>query len=177
MARALIAWRQVPEGVDRREVSRALVRELAGAPLELVQRCARCGAEDHGPLRVVGRGPQVSVAYATSRTGAPTLAVAAVGAGPGAIGVDAEYTVDAVRERAGVGPVLGRAGADIRDWVRVEAALKADGRGLLVDVGSVRVSGFGRRWRARVPGRAAPVVGRDIAVAVGVLISLARTTP
>lgn len=174
MPLARIAWREVPASADRREVSRALLTELAGEPLELVQRCARCGAEHHGALRVAGPGPQVSVAYAVSRTGAPTLAVAAVAVGGAAIGVDAEYAVDAVRDAAGVGALLGPAGGGIRGWVRVEAALKADGRGLGVDPADVRVRALGRRWRAHVPGRALPVRGRDVAAPPGVLISVAR---
>lgn len=96
-----------------------------------------------------------------------------------AVGVDAELHHDARREVAGLQGVLG-AGTepDVRDWVRVEAALKADGRGLRVEPSSVRVhlgdtDVLPRRWTAGVPGRALPITGWDLTGPAGVLVSAA----
>ena len=66
-------------------------------------------------------------------------------AGPGTFAIDAELETDPVRDAAGLNGILGaRSGVRVRDWVRVEAALKADGRGLRVDPGSSRHRTSGR---------------------------------
>ncbi|NNH02952.1 chemotaxis protein CheY, partial [Microbacterium ulmi] len=128
-----LAWSAVPEGGDRRAVAWGLVRELlgdAGPSARLTNPCAYCGGP-HGPLRVGGAPYLAGIAYARD------LAVAAV--------VDAHATrtfaIDAEPDDAsGAGLVLGAgAGRTVRDWVRVEAALKADGRGLRVDPALVEV--------------------------------------
>ena len=47
--------------------------------------------------------------------------------------------------------VLGRGEAAARSWTRVEAALKADGRGLRVDPATIEVHETATGWTAAVP--------------------------
>lgn len=134
--RIRVAWREVPLDAPRRESSRALLAELLPAA-RFVSRCALCGG-DHGRIRVDGVDAAVSVSYV------PGWAVVAVTDAPGRIGIDA-VPADA----AGLDSVLPGA-ADARAWARVEAVLKADGRGLAVDPARVAVHESADGWRARV---------------------------
>ncbi|MEV8239496.1 hypothetical protein AB0O90_04620 [Microbacterium testaceum] len=119
-----VAWREIAGGVERRSVSRALVRELLpGARLS--SRCARCGG-DHGRLRVSGVEAAASVSYAGG------WAVVATLEGEGRVGLDA-VPADA----SGLDRVM--PGADAWAWARLEAVVKADGRGLEVDPARVRI--------------------------------------
>ncbi|WP_341579261.1 chemotaxis protein CheY [Microbacterium schleiferi] len=165
----------VPDRGPRREVAWQLVRELIGQPgIRISNRCPRCGA-DHGPLEVEGAAVTASVSYA-----AEWAVVAVAPAAAGTVGVDAEPEVDPRRDRTGLTGVLGAGPATTRDWVRVEAALKADRRGLRVEPGLVRVTGTdgtddetGASWRARVPGRANAIDGWDLDGPPGILVSTA----
>jgi len=124
--------------------------------------CPRCG-ERHGGVELTGVPAVGSVAYTEGLVVAalaPTILV-------GRLGVDAEADApNDVRDRdlsrllgASREPVLQR-------WTRIEAVLKADGRGLLVDPGDVRlrrttatVAGDRTRYRvAGVPGPAGFVI-------------------
>ena len=121
-----VAWREVPAGVPRREVSRALLAELLpGATVS--SRCASCGG-DHGRPRLAGTDAAVSVSYA------PGWAVVALTRIPARIGVDA-----VPRDAGGLERVLPHGTADATGWARVEAVLKADGRGLAIDPARVEV--------------------------------------
>ncbi|MDL9981058.1 chemotaxis protein CheY [Microbacterium candidum] len=126
-----IAWRPVPPGTARRDTAWALVRELVG-DVDIVAPCPFCGGP-HGPVQLPGTPWRASVSYAGE--------VAVVGVMPAAdataFGIDAEPA--------------GTPGA--RAWTRVEAALKADGRGLRVAPESVRITPDGSEWTAVVPGR------------------------
>ncbi|WP_160141401.1 hypothetical protein [Microbacterium sp. SLBN-154] len=112
-----------------------------------------------------------SVAYAGR------IAVAAVtpAAGTLGFGIDAEARLDPVRDRAGWDgvPVPGRRGT-VREWTRIEAALKADGRGLAVDPGRVvvreRPDGT---WSATLPGRRGPAEGWDVLATSDLVVSAA----
>lgn len=99
-------------------------------------RCERCGAR-HGRIVVSGAPAVAGVAYA------PGLVVAAVAPVRSAdrLGVDAEVDVlDPIRE-ADLTRLLGSSRTPVlRRWTRIEAVVKADGRGLLVDPGDVRLS-------------------------------------
>ncbi|WZH35638.1 MAG: hypothetical protein PIR02_12725 [Microbacterium enclense] len=120
-----VAWREVAGAASRREVSRALVTELLpGARLS--SRCVRCGG-DHGRPRVSGVEAATSVSYAAG------WAVVATLEGSGRVGLDAVPAGASDLDR--VVP-----GADARTWARVEAVLKADGRGLEIDPARVRVA-------------------------------------
>jgi 4'-phosphopantetheinyl transferase len=158
-ARIRLAWRRVPAGEPRRPVSRALLTEfLPGA--RFVSRCASCGG-DHGRVRVVGVDATVSVSYVDG------WAFAIAGPGHVRLGLDAVPAATSGLER-----VLPE--GDARSWARVEAVLKADGRGLLVDPARVRVHAVAddARWSARIDDDA-PVVGWDIPGPPGVILAVA----
>ena len=142
-----LAWREIPHGMPRRDVAWALLRDLLPEGAELSHPCPRCGGP-HGPVLVSGAPFVASISYAGS------LAVVAVAdsAQAAAIGVDAEPAEDARRDAAGLGGVLGPGEASVRSWTRVEAALKADGRGLRVDPAAVRIEENPGGWTAHVPG-------------------------
>ncbi|MGC0370126.1 hypothetical protein [Microbacterium sp. SLBN-111] len=155
-----LAWRRVPTGVARRTVSRALLAELlAGA--EFVSRCPACGG-DHGRIRVIGMDATASVSYAAGW--------AFVVATPGEMRVG----LDAVAADAdGLDRVL--PGGDARAWARVEAVLKADGRGLTVDPARVHVMDAfvpGSDWSARIDD-GAPIAGWDVAGPPGMVVAVA----
>ncbi|MBU4464723.1 MAG: chemotaxis protein CheY [Actinobacteria bacterium] len=163
----------MPSNEGRRAVAWSLIRELAGADVEITNTCPRCG-EPHGPVAVAGADVHASIAYA----GGYALA-AVIEATPGAcLGIDAEAVADARRDAAGLDGVLGTGrSVTLRDWVRVEAALKADGRGLRVDPATVTVHGGDGAWEASVPGRARRVQGADLVGPPGVLVSAAIAPP
>lgn len=129
-----IAWRAVPPRASRRDTSRALLTELLPGA-RFVSRCPLCGG-DHGRIRVEGVDAAVSVSYL------PGWTVVAVTREYGRIGVDAVPTDAAGLERVLPGET------DARDWARVEAVLKADGRGLAVDPAQVVVEESADGWRA-----------------------------
>ncbi|WP_125131419.1 chemotaxis protein CheY [Microbacterium sp. 10M-3C3] len=133
---------------------------LPGA--EVVSVCSRCGG-DHGRPVLRGGGPALSIAYAGG------YAVVAVAAEASAVGIDAEPERS---DDLNLDRVL-RAGAGLRDWVRVEAVLKADGRALRIDPGAVRITEEEDRWCARFPRRAGSITGWDAAGPPGMLVSVA----
>jgi 4'-phosphopantetheinyl transferase len=94
------------------------------------------------------------------------------------LGIDGEPAVDPRRDAVGLGGVLGPGRtADVRAWTRVEAALKADGRGLRVDPGLVEVTARAGGWTARVPGREQTLRGLDLGDGPpGVVLSAAMVT-
>jgi len=153
-----VAWREVHDAASRREVSRGLLSELLPGAV-FVSRCARCGG-DHGRIRASGTDAAVSVSYAG---GWAAVAIAAAGT---RVGVDI-----VAADAGGLDRVL--PGADARAWARVEAVLKADGRGLDVDPARVRVVGDeDGTWSARVDG--GPWwEGYDVAGPAGVVTAVA----
>ena len=109
---------------------RALLRGLAGELLgiaadevALSATCADCGGP-HGAPVIAGTDLRVSLSHADG------LAVAVARRGA-AVGVDVERSVLPAERLAAIGTLTGR--ASVRHWTRVEAVLKADGRGLRVD--------------------------------------------
>lgn len=173
-----VGWATVADRDSRREAAWRLVRDLIGEPgIRITNACPRCGA-DHGPVQIERAAVTASVSYA-----AEWAVVAIASAGAGVVGVDAEPESDARRERAGMTGVLGAEPASVRDWVRVEAALKADRRGLRVEPGLVRVTcvdgdspaanASGAAWHAIVPGRGDVISGWDLDGPPGLLVSAA----
>jgi 4'-phosphopantetheinyl transferase len=156
-----IAWAPVPAGTPRRAVAWDLVRELIPGA-RLTNPCPRCGGA-HGAVRVHGADAVASVSYAGG------LAVVAVASGAEAIGVDAERS----DREPGVGRVL-RPGATVRDWVRVEAVLKADGRGVRVDPSLVDIRFSADARTARVADRDVEYEVTDVGGPPGVVVSVAR---
>jgi len=150
----------VPEGVARRAVSRALLAELLPGA-EFLSRCPACGG-DHGRIRAVGVDAAVSVSYAAGWAFVVTTPL------------HRRIGLDAVPAGAdGLDRVLPR--GDARAWARVEAVLKADGRGLTVDPARVRVADAsvpGSDWSARIDDDA-PVAGWDVAGPTGVTVAVA----
>ena len=136
-----LAWEQVSQGIARRDVAWRLLRDLAPGARP-TNACPRCGGP-HGPVTLEDSDLVGSVSYAG---GFAIVAVAAPDAASG-IGIDAELAVDPHRDAVGLAGVLGpdRA-ADVRAWTRVEAALKADGRGLRVDPGLVEIIEASTTW-------------------------------
>lgn len=164
-----LAWARVPGGEGRRAIAWALIRDLVGPDVEITNICPRCG-ELHGPVVVSGADVHASIAYA----GGYALAGVITATAGASLGIDAEAEVDARRDSAGLDGVLGTGRAvTLRDWVRVEAALKADGRGLRVDPATVTVQASGIEWVASVAGRAHAIPGVDLAGPPGVLVSAA----
>jgi 4'-phosphopantetheinyl transferase len=111
---------------------RALLRELAGellgvdpAAVPLSAPCPDCGRE-HGRPRIIGSDLRVSLSH-----GADAVVTAAVGGAR--VGIDVESATAVVADLAPLIPHPTLVG-----WTRIEAVLKADGRGLRVDPGAVR---------------------------------------
>ena len=134
-----------------------LLRELAAQAcgfrpdeIRIVATCARCGAE-HGRPRIEWpdtAGP----AWSASISSCPDLVVAAVAPAGAAVGVDVEpgrsaesRGREAERRRAVVELIGEPTRTAIRRWVRTEAVLKADGRGLRVEPDLVRFDGTAAR--------------------------------
>lgn len=109
--------------------------------------CVHCGA-DHGRPRLATAPVAVSLSYAGS-----TVAAAAVPqAAASAVGIDIEPAPgEGGHERlAGLAPLFAPSDPpDIAGWTLLEAAVKADGRGVAVDIARVRI---GERGSGRLPG-------------------------
>ncbi|BDZ65306.1 hypothetical protein GCM10025877_22440 [Agromyces mangrovi Wang et al. 2018] len=140
-----------------------LARVPAGA-FTIDAACPRCGGT-HGRPTVTGPGRpvHVSIAHAAGRA----FAVAAFSP----VGIDAEPLdtpsprLDAARALTG-----GGRGDPLARWTRVEAVLKADGRGLEVDPAEVRfglrgarIDSTGTRYRVRTIRREGCVVATAVA--------------
>ena len=165
-----LAWAPVPPSrPGRRKIAWDLLCALladAGAPdVVLTNPCPRCG-EPHGPVQVDDDRWLAAVTYA----GATAVVGILPRAGGDRFALDAEPLHDPVREAAGGIP------GGVRRWVRVEAALKADGRGLAVEPATVAIIDVDDdHWIARFPGRA-PVEGADTDGPPGILVCAAAVT-
>ena len=162
-------------GVDRRRefvVGRSLVSGLlAGLFPEAsgwsvgTGACARCG-QRHGAVEVTGVPAVASVSYARG------IVVAAVAPSPpaGTVGVDVELDAADTTRTRDLERLLGRSRQPVLlRWTRVEAVLKADGRGLLVEPRAVRVRGT----HASIAGATARYELAEVAGPPGYVISLA----
>lgn len=166
-----ITWAVVPSGSPRREHAWRLLAGMLPAEAELDNPCTRCGGP-HGAL-VVAHAPFVaSVTYA----GGYAIAAVANISDAESLGVDAEPVEDVRRDAAGMAGLLGAGEATLRQWVRVEAALKADGRGLRVEPGSVVVTTVEDGWTAAVPDGEV-YTGWDVPGPPGILVSVATLSP
>ncbi|SMH34276.1 4'-phosphopantetheinyl transferase [Rathayibacter oskolensis] len=130
-----------------RVLLRMLAAELTGghpSEIDVVACCPRCGGP-HGRPRLEGSDaslPRLSVSIAHC-AGAVVVAVSSAGT----VGVDIEPVEGAADRGARITQIAGapfsmgamRPPDPILHWTRVEAALKADGRGLEVDPRRVRI--------------------------------------
>lgn len=115
-------------------------RDRDRGELRLTHHCSACGSTEHGrPVLSAesGDGPFVSI----SRAG-PVTVVAACGAGPVGVDVEADGAADfagfdRVALHPGEQPTTNRTVV----WVRKESVLKATGHGLRVEPSRLRVSG------------------------------------
>ena len=165
---------------DRFLLGRLLVRDLAAdaggirpEEVNVTATCEHCGRE-HSRPRVswpAAAGPPPSVSLASC----DGLVVAALAPAAVPVGVDVERsrattsrTAEAERRGAVTDLVGGSRRTAIRRWVRAEAVLKADGRGLRVEPAAVVVAD----GRAHLADRAVDflIVDRRIA---GCLVSVA----
>lgn len=167
-----------------RAVLRALVGRLAGIePGEVVieARCPDCGGS-HGRPVVMGPDAAKTIRVSLAYAGTAIVAAAIVGS---AIGVDAELTStgttpdaalrDAARREA-VRSISGT-GSDSVDpliqWTRIEAVVKADGRGLRVDPSAVAFTTDTDGLRATVAGGARTYDVHDVPLGDDVYVSVA----
>jgi 4'-phosphopantetheinyl transferase len=145
-----------------RHALRSLAAELVGAdPADVTvrARCATCGGP-HG--RPVLGGSRALDSLHASVAHAGDAAVVAVSA-DGPIGIDAE-------PRGREAPP----GMTLVDWVRIEAVLKADGRGLLVDPAHVRVADDATGRTAWIDGEDARYRVVDVDLGGDLVAALAR---
>ncbi|MFF2488715.1 chemotaxis protein CheY [Microbacterium sp. NPDC058062] len=166
-----IAWVEVPPGEPRRAHAWRLVRTMLPADAALSNPCPRCGGP-HGAVVVAHVPFLAGVTYA----GGYAIAAVAATQDAAALGVDAEPEHDARRDAAGMSGVLGDDEASVREWIRVEAALKADGRGLRVEPSTVVVAPTADGWTATVPDGEV-YAGWDAAGPPGILVSVAVLSP
>jgi 4'-phosphopantetheinyl transferase len=123
-----------------------LVDQPPGAPVAITAVCAQCG-EEHG--RPVAAGLWLSVAHAGD--------VVVVAAAVAPVGVDVERA-DA--------RIPAEYGGNVRSWTRLEAVLKADGRGIVVHQLDVVFQS------TTAPAKAAPAAPAVTATAAGVRYSV-----
>jgi 4'-phosphopantetheinyl transferase len=112
------------------------IGEFTPGDFRLETRCAVCGAHDHGALRTASGQVSVSVSYA----GDLVMAAAAAAHTARAVGIDVEAhghdgAMDDLRMLFAPGDP-----PTIAEWTRIEAAVKADGRGLHLPPNLVVVS-------------------------------------
>lgn len=127
--------------------------------------CRRCGRL-HAGVELEGVPARASVSYAADLVVvavAPTSQVSRLGLDV-ELGVADSGRIDELRRMLGTStePIL-------RRWTRVGAVLKADGRGLLIDPGSVHL----RRGGAWIAGQAASYAVAEVPGPPGFLVSLA----
>ncbi|GAB3389788.1 hypothetical protein GCM10027568_12500 [Humibacter soli] len=113
----------------------SLVAELVGVDVRDVvidARCPRCGLQ-HGRPRVTAPSAAVGTGVSVSHAEGTTVVAAVLSR---TVGVDAEPAHLDAERAAAIHEIAGESpdGAEpARHWTRVEAVLKADGRGLEVD--------------------------------------------
>jgi len=164
-----IRWARVAEGAPRRDTAWGLLRSLLPDDgTRITNECDRCG-EPHGRVRIHDPRIRSGVTYAGG------FAIVCVTDEAASVGIDAEPEFDARRDAAGlVGIVRSGVTTTVRAWTRIEAVLKADGRGLQVDPSRVHIAELGGgTWRASIDGSATVFAGRDVAGPDRVMVSVA----
>lgn len=152
-----------------RKLIRDVVRRLrAGDEVRIDSRCVRCG-EHHGAPRTPG------VALSVSHAG--DLVVVAASRHAQTLGVDIEAVV-AESRMTQLAPMFAAASVpDLAGWTRIEAAVKADGRGFEIEPSAVRLHPLPLdrgEWSAALPGRATRLRVATIEGPDGYVLSIAR---
>ncbi|TPW75396.1 4'-phosphopantetheinyl transferase family protein [Schumannella soli] len=122
------------------DAAKQLVAELAGVRPESVMLdalCSRCGI-DHGrpTAYLVSAKDASTAAVSITHTGGFTIVAASIEVD--ALGIDAELQDTRPDRVAAIDKIAPGRGDPMRRWTRIEAVLKADGRGLRVDPRHVR---------------------------------------
>lgn len=154
-----------------RRLLRDLILSLGGstaAPID--SACARCGG-DHDVPRTPG--------FVLSVSHAPDLVVVAAvrGSMPMAVDVEPDTAGERARELA---PLFApRPAPDLAEWTRIEAAIKADGRGVAIDPAAVRLlpdpsGATPREWWAALPDRPTRLRVATLQGPAGYTLSAAR---
>lgn len=154
---------------------RALIRDLVGrygekSDVVVDSTCERCGAP-HGRPRVAG--------FSLSVSHGDGLVAVAVGPASVSLGVDIEAFAHTSR-LAEIAPLFPAGAPDLAAWTRIEAAVKADGRGFAVDPGEVDLrirSDSPEVWSAVLPGRSDPIDVVTLAGPSGHALSIAIGSP
>lgn len=153
-----------------RALIRDRVRRLTGLDeVVLDSRCDRCGAA-HG--RPTTAGVSMSVSHSDD------LVVVAVRPGRESVGVDVEALASSARVDEVATLFANGLAPDLAGWTRIEAALKADGRGFAVDPDAVVLHPPSpdpppRVWSAVLPGRASTIDVVTLAGPPGHVLSVA----
>ena len=149
-----------------RLVLRRLAAELTGlapAEVDLVAVCPDCGGP-HGKPVIPGSGLHLSLSHSSD-------AVVAAASWDARVGVDLETGEHSARAIAAIGAITGD--PTLASWTRVEATLKADGRGLRVDPRQVTVMPVADHLESSVVDRPDRYRLDDVELAPGILVSVA----
>jgi 4'-phosphopantetheinyl transferase len=144
----------------RRLLTALVARSTAGA-VRIESVCDRCG-RDHGRPRVEGAPFAVSISYAGDMVAAVAVALDSASA----VGIDIERRTSVDDDPlSGLAHLFApRTPPGLREWTEIEAAVKADGRGLRIPPADVA---FGERCAMLLPGgRVVHVPGRHERVEV-----------
>lgn len=132
-------------------------------------RCVRCGRDHAGPV-IDGVDAVASLAFSSGIAVAALAPTAAIDR----LGVDVERDdADATRSEDLSGLLGASGGPVLRRWTRIEAVVKADGRGLAIDPADVRLRGDG----ARITGDATRYQVAGVTGPPGYWISVAWRAP
>lgn len=170
----LLRYRQLSDAraagfLAGRALIRTLVIGLGGGPEVILDSlCSRCG-EHHAAPRTPG--------FVLSVSHADDLVAVAVASGSDPLGVDLER--DSAEARVtDLRPMFPFGGApDLAGWTRIEAAIKADGRGVEIEPSAVRLETPGSassEWSAVLPGRPSPLRVVTLSGPVDYTLSVAR---
>lgn len=167
-----------------RRLLSALVHGPSAGAVRIESVCERCGG-DHGRPRVEGAPFTVSVSYAGDMVVAAAVGLDAASA----VGIDIERrTSDVDSPMSELTNLFApHEPPGLREWTEIEAAVKADGRGLRIPPADVA---FGERSSMLPGGRAVHVPGRrermevapaagpaDHVVSVAVVAAVSAATP
>lgn len=127
----LVGW---ATGADARHaVLQRLLREAGAAHDSVAHACPTCGSAEHGPLRTSSGTTVLSLSHA----GGLTVGAIAGTDAAAAVGVDVEADRGAQPMTELTALFAPRDPPTLRDWTRIEAVVKADGRGLRIPPGDV----------------------------------------